>query len=206
MSKERLIALEAQKTQLENEIHKIYEELNKPGMPGVTGSLIDSEGFPLQGIDHYKIRQQRQKYHVLNNDYTKLMQQIEYELANYFGSSQTPQRLENTNRTQELSVGVSVSSPLRPFAEVTEVSSGSPARESGIKEKDLVVKFGPIDFSNHENLSALARVVQENLGQSIPVLVRRKNAVNEEVEHPLEITPNTWAGPGLLGCRFNIVN
>jgi 26S proteasome non-ATPase regulatory subunit 9 len=51
-----------------------------------------------------------------------------------------------------------------PFAKVNSVVSGSPADQAGLKAGDAVRSFGNINWLNHERLSKVAQVVQENEG------------------------------------------
>lgn len=55
------------------EIEEIVDYLTQPGMPGLKGPLVDSEGFPLNNVDLYSVRQMRQRYNILNNDYSTIM-------------------------------------------------------------------------------------------------------------------------------------
>ena len=48
---EKLKELAKKKTEMEQEIGELTECLTAPGMPGLTGNLIDSEGFPRSDID-----------------------------------------------------------------------------------------------------------------------------------------------------------
>lgn len=40
---------------------EISEYLESPGMPGVKGSLVDNEGFPLANIDLFEVRKLRNR-------------------------------------------------------------------------------------------------------------------------------------------------
>jgi hypothetical protein len=51
-----------------------------------------------------------------------------------------------------------------PFAKVNSVVSGSPAEQAGLKAGDAIRSFGHVNWLNHERLSKLAQVVQENEG------------------------------------------
>lgn len=51
-----------------------------------------------------------------------------------------------------------------PFAKVNSLVSGSPADQAGLKVGDAIRSFGNINWLNHERLSKVAQVVQENEG------------------------------------------
>ena len=46
---------------MEKAILDITEHLNAPGLPGVTGKLVDEEGFPRADIDIIEIRRMRNR-------------------------------------------------------------------------------------------------------------------------------------------------
>ena len=200
MSREQVLKYAEEKEKLEKEIEQLVLFLTGPNMPGLKGSLVDSEGFPLPNLDIYQIRQARQRYNILNNDYTSLMQKIETELHSYFGNPETSnkKRLEE-NIPIKIEIGLN-DSPVA-FAEVTEISAGSPAFASGLNVNDKIVKFGRINYTNHEALTNLASFVRENEGNAIKVLILR-----EASEVTLTIVPQRWEGPGILGCRFKPLN
>jgi len=52
-----------QKDELEQEIQELTAYLNAPGMPGLSGGLVDAEGFPLADVE--KIIAVRQARHRL---------------------------------------------------------------------------------------------------------------------------------------------
>ena len=205
MSRQKLLELDEVKRRIEHELAELSEYLNAPGMPGISGSLIDAEGFPIQGVDHYQIRSARQRFNVLNNDYTKLMNSIETELHAYFANGGDA----SDEGAQKQGAAVEVSLPaqerLQPFALITEVTVNSPAFAAGIKVDDRVMRFGHVTARTPGNLQALAKLVRESEGQELRVHLLRKNALNEDVESTVTIVPHKWEGAGLLGCRFQPV-
>ena len=60
-----------------------------------------------------------------------------------------------------------------PFAKVNSVVAGSPADEAGMKVGDSIMKFGWVDWTNHERLGRVAEAVSQNEGVSDPRLLRR---------------------------------
>jgi 26S proteasome non-ATPase regulatory subunit 9 len=51
-----------------------------------------------------------------------------------------------------------------PFAKVNSIASGSPADEAGLKAGDTIRSFGGINWVNHERLTKIGEVVQQNEG------------------------------------------
>ncbi len=75
--REDLMKLMKQKDDLEKAILDITEYLNSPGLPGVTGKLVDEEGFPRADIDLFEIRKMRNRLACLQTDHQGVMKQIE---------------------------------------------------------------------------------------------------------------------------------
>jgi len=72
--------LMAKKEKLESEIGELSEYLNGPGMPGLKGGLVDSEGFPRADLDIISIRSARNRLAHLNTDHMEVMRIIESRL------------------------------------------------------------------------------------------------------------------------------
>lgn len=89
---------------------------------------------------------------------------------------------------------------LLPFAVVDGVQTGSPAEKAGLQVQDQVLRFGTADASNHRELAAVSYIVQRNVNRGIRVLVRRQKEVLA-----VELIPQTWQGPGMLGCLLQPV-
>ena len=87
-----------------------------------------------------------------------------------------------------------------PFARIKEVKIGSPADKGGVKVGDLLTRYGKINYLNHNELKGLIEETRNNIGSEIKVLVNRSGVVVE-----LGVTPGTWDGPGVLGCRFDVL-
>lgn len=65
-----------------------------------------------------------------------------------------------------------------PFAKVNSVVANSPAESAGLQTGDSIVKFGTVDWTNHEKLSKVAEVVSQNEGVSCPRVAQSLVAVN----------------------------
>lgn len=62
-----------------------------------------------------------------------------------------------------------------PFAKVNDVVPGSPADSAGLKAGDKILKFGDVNWMNHEKLSKLAETVAQNVEVSWPSQRRCSN-------------------------------
>ena len=88
-NKEKVERLYKQREELEAEMASISQRLNGPNMPGLKGSLVDNEGFPIGGgdVDLYSVRADRQRYNSLKNDHLQLTNAIEKEVQQLLSSS-----------------------------------------------------------------------------------------------------------------------
>ena len=71
------MGLSQKKKEMEQEIAALEECLTAPGMPGLKGNLVDSEGFPRDDIDIPQITGMRGRMACLNTDLSTLMKQLE---------------------------------------------------------------------------------------------------------------------------------
>ena len=99
-------------------------------------------------------------------------------------------------------------SNLEPFAIIDQVFSNSPASTAGIQEGDILIQFGPIHSKNHDNFSAIAKLVPQIAGEnkSVSIKVRRKKEMQMGEDSDvidLELWPQVWEGRGLLGCHIS---
>ena len=110
---------------------------------------------------------------------------------------------------------------LAPFARVDAVAANSPASAAGLKEEDLILKFGAINHTNHNHLRAIAAIVPEvaATNDGIEVTVRRRhhrshhhhgqqpssnqgNSNGENEILKITLVPKPWEGRGLIGCHI----
>lgn len=186
---------------------------NLQGIPGVgiSGPLVDTQGFPRADLDLYQVRQQRHRVNCLQNDHKAKMKEIEILLhrlhdqqaqeTSMLKSSKPPSQDNASSTTTAAAVSSSVAqlSMSTPFARIEQVMDGSPAYESGLLSDDLIIKFGDVNSNNSSrDLQALATVVKNNIGKPIIVEVLR----NGQRIDPINITPHAWSGAGVVGCRF----
>lgn len=69
-TREYLLELDKKRLAMEKQIFDLTDFLNSNGMPGVTGSLIDREGFPIPNVDLFAVRTARNKL-ICNNLFYK---------------------------------------------------------------------------------------------------------------------------------------
>ncbi|XP_058722997.1 uncharacterized protein LOC131594809 isoform X2 [Vicia villosa] len=200
---------------LESEMNSIIARLSQPGAPGLSGNLLDSEGFPRSDIDVPVVRAERRRLAELRNDYTEITKKIDQNVQILLA----PRPGKNISGTQTSSTVEAVASApsqnalpslppnsmdvdvlvSRPFAVVDEISDASPAVEDGLQLGDQILKFGNVE-AGENLLPRLASESQSNMGQAVPVVIMRQGTVIN-----LTITPRTWPGRGLLGCHFRIL-
>ncbi|XP_052200280.1 uncharacterized protein LOC127806802 [Diospyros lotus] len=215
------MSLMDKRSALEAEMNVIIERLSQPGGPGLSGNLLDSEGFPRADIDIHAVRADRNRLAVLRNDHRDITEQINQniqllhsvrlaskslpvgESGNVEGSNAQDTSVVNVghnvlmgNTVSAMDVDVNVSIP---FALVDEINEASPAAEDGLQLGDQIVKFGNVEYGD-VSLPKLASEAQTNQGQGVSVIVLRQGALIN-----LTVTPRVWQGRGLLGCHFRIL-
>ncbi|CAI8584025.1 unnamed protein product [Vicia faba] len=202
-------SLMEKRSALESEMNSIIARLSQPGAPGLSGNLLDSEGFPRSDIDVPVVRAERRRLAELRNDYMEITKKIDQNVQillsprppNNISGTQTSSTVEAVASTPSQTVLPSLSSNSmdvdvlvsRPFAVVDEISDASPAVEDGLQLGDQILKFGNVE-AGENLLPRLASESQSNMGQAVPVVIMRQGTVIN-----LTITPRTWPGRGLLG-------
>lgn len=112
-------------------------------------------------------------------------------------TSSGPQIFANHQQQQQLAA--SATAFTLPFAKIDAVAAGSPAEEAGLREGDLMLEFGTINHTNHDNLRALPEIVTTaaRTSQAIAIIVQRP-----EGKARVGLTPKPWGGRGLIGCHI----
>jgi 26S proteasome non-ATPase regulatory subunit 9 len=106
----------------------------------------------------------------LKNDYKDLMSRIEAGLHAHHARLAQEARDASSAAPASTSTSTSASATVdAPFAKVNTVAPGSPADSAGLKVGDLVIKFGWVDWTNHDGLSRVAEAVSQNEGVSCPI-------------------------------------
>lgn len=174
--------------------------------------LLTPDGYPRSDIDVAQIRTTRSKIIHLKNDYKWTMEKIEKGLHEHHENmANQPAAASNTNGnsgTERSHVnGVTpistASSVEAPFAKVNSIAGSSPAEAAGLQVGDKVVKFGYVNWANHEKLARVAQVVQANEGREIQIRVLRADEQAASRNLDLVLTPrHNWGGRGMLGCHL----
>nr|XP_043635245.1 26S proteasome non-ATPase regulatory subunit 9 [Erigeron canadensis] len=200
------------RSDLETEMNIIIERLTQPGAPGLSGNLVDSEGFPRSDIDIPVVRADRSRLAGLRNDHKDITEKISQNIELLHSARLAPKvstgmdsgsNLRGADDTRSSNAGGSISSMdvdvSRPFAMVDEISEESPAAADGLQLGDQIAKFGNVEYGDNL-MPKLASEAQMNQGRPVPMLVMRQGTLIN-----LTVTPRTWRGRGLLGCNFRIL-
>jgi 26S proteasome non-ATPase regulatory subunit 9 len=127
-------------------------------------SLTTFDGYPRADIDVAQIRTTRARIIRLKNDHKAVMAKLEIAVQEQFAAAKAA---ESETAAQQGPVqsteGASSSSTIEPpFAKVNTVTPRSPAERAGLKPGDKVIRFGIANWTNHERLTKVAEVVQQN--------------------------------------------
>ena len=164
-------------------------------------SLLTFDGFPRSDIDVAQIRTTRARIIRLKNDHKALMAKLEIAVQEQFaagkgadGASRNATDVASSQTAATVSATSSSGAPViePPFAKVNTVAAGSPAAQAGLQPGDKVIRFGTCNWTNHDRLSKVAQVVQQNENVSLNALL-----VNGIETYPLS------SGPLLSGCYEN---
>ncbi|CBX97832.1 similar to 26S proteasome non-ATPase regulatory subunit 9 [Plenodomus lingam JN3] len=195
--------LMAEKDRVEAELKALGQVLDSHGVHMNTG-LTTFDGFPRSDIDVAQIRTTRARIIRLKNDYKDLMSRIEKGLHEHH--ARIAEQAQNGGAADQGAEAFSVPPAAleAPFAKVNSVVADSPAEAAGLKVGDTIIKFGWVDWTNHERLSRVAEIVSQNEGIPLTVQVLRPNAAGSPAESvQMQLTPRrNWGGRGLLGCHL----
>ncbi|GMN57001.1 hypothetical protein TIFTF001_026112 [Ficus carica] len=211
------------RTAIEAEMNSIIDRLCQPGGPGLSGNLLDSEGFPRADLDIPVVRAERRRLAELRSDHKEITEKINENIQVLHSARLSPRSSSvkepggvSVNQTSVTRIEVASASSYNvpressdakdvdmivsiPFAMVDEIADASPAAEDGLQLGDQIVKFGDVEAGDNL-LQRLASEAQSNNGRAIPVVLMRQGAfVN------VAVTPRTWQGRGLLGCHFRML-
>lgn len=128
--------------------------------------LTTPDGFPRADIDVAQIRTTRARIIRLKNDHKAVMAKLEVAVQEQFAAAKDTASQSQTEATAAANAAASraPSAPVLepPFAKVNTVHPGSPADASGLRPEDRIVKFGTVNWTNHERLGKIAQVVQQS--------------------------------------------
>ena len=134
-----------------------------------------------------------------------------------FSTQQRPAASSSTTTTEEqgsATPSTQQTIALTPFAIIDQVFPNSPSQEAGIREGDLLLRFGTVTSKNHNGVfDSIKRAIVTELSLaaanecSISVAVRRTTKMLGGVAEMIrtetfDLRPRTWAGQGLLGCHL----
>ncbi|KAH7674975.1 26S proteasome regulatory complex subunit PSMD9 protein [Dioscorea alata] len=147
--KAETLALMEKRASLEAEMNAIIEILCGPGGPGISGNLVDAEGFPRSDIDIPAVRSQRHRLAAASSLH------------------------DTTSQASPMDEG-----PVHriPFAIIDEISDASPAAEDGLQLGDMIVKFGNVESGDSLH-SRLALEAQSNEGHPVPLQIMRQGSL-----------------------------
>lgn len=198
------------KAEIEEQIKEYNDVLIRENNIGMTGELIDKEGYPRSDIDIYKVRLARQQINRLKNDYNALLVEIEQELVNIHSKFKENKPSDFVEKKMPVSNDEIINH--KAFAIVKQVDHNSPAYEAGIKEGDEIIQFGPFTHANtQKSLVEIGEHVRK-CENKIVLLKISRNANethgdqttngNNKTKVIIKLTPKKWSGHGLLGCKI----
>lgn len=111
------------------------------------------------------VRTTRARIIHLQNDLKDLYSKIEKELHAHHASLREAAKAASAAGSASTAGTTSADDAalLAPFAKVNDVVAGSPADSAGLKAGDQILKFGEVNWMNHEKLSKLAETVAQNV-------------------------------------------
>ncbi|KAL4791870.1 hypothetical protein BDV19DRAFT_369579 [Aspergillus venezuelensis] len=197
------------KENIEEEMSALSSVLSSHGA-NMSTMLTTFDGFPRDDIDVAQIRTTRAQIIRLRYDHKQVMAQIEKGIHSHFAGLQSTNGITPSNangvgpRFSGIPASTAAMGVLTPFAKVNSVVPGSPADQAGLQAGDTIRSFGTATWLNHERLSKVAEVVQQNEGRTIIVKISRNGSTpGSTVSLDLELVPRRdWGGRGLLGCHL----
>ena len=198
MARERLRAMEEERKVLEAEAAELTAALQEAaGEAGLTGKLVDAQGFPIPDIDLHQVATHRKRLAEIRTDHTRLTNDLAEALAElHSGAALAPRPPPQAPTAAAARKGAAQLGGVvkwgGPFALVTDIAEGSPAAAAGLNVGDQICKLGEA-----LEVTDVSRVVGEFEGRPLRLEVLRQGA-----EEELELVPQQWSGAGLLGCQL----
>ena len=189
-TREHVMSLMARKESLEAEIKALYEVLASQNV-GMDSALVDEEGYPRADVDVYQVRHARHDIRCKENDLKSLMKEIEAGLHSLHSQAKETVMEVEKSKTE---------TAVLPFARVMVVVNGSPADTAGVKQGDLVCRFGSVTKDNFKQLKNISDVAEASRGRNVDVIVLRDNTTVR-----LRLQPGPWHGAGLIGFKIRPV-
>ena len=150
---EALQALIRKKDALEAEAESLTEQLSASNMGGISGPLVDREGFPRADVDVHATRLLRNRLACLNTDHRELMGQIEQSMLALHAAAASSGTVSTGSAPAARSTPAAAAAPsgsaapapsaaanghtqLKPFALVDSVDPAGPAAAAGLQVGD----------------------------------------------------------------------
>lgn len=224
--KAETMSLMEKRSAIEADMNAIIDRLCQSNGPGLSGNLVDSEGFPRTDIDIHLVRSERRRLAELRNDHKEITEKINENIqllhsarllpvptstkdsGDAGGSNSQNPSILSTVQSASSNNSVLRNSPdtmdvdmiiRRPFAVIDEITDASPAAEDGLQLGDQVLKFGTVEAGDNL-LERLAAEGRTNQGNAVPVVIMRQGGLIN-----LTVTPRQWQGRGLMGCHFRML-
>lgn len=224
--KAETMSLMEKRSAIEADMNAIIDRLCQSNGPGLSGNLVDSEGFPRTDIDIHLVRSERRRLAELRNDHNEITEKINENIqllhsarllpvptstkdsGDAGGSNSQNPSILSTVQSASSNNSVPRTSPdtmdvdmiiRRPFAVIDEITDASPAAEDGLQLGDQVLKFGTVEAGDNL-LERLAAEGRTNRGNAVPVVIMRQGGLIN-----LTVTPRQWQGRGLMGCHFRML-
>ncbi|CUE80079.1 proteasome 26s non-ATPase subunit, putative [Bodo saltans] len=218
--KERLTEANARRHTIETAIAGALALLQATPV-GLTGPLVDEEGFPRGDVDLYAVREARHTVATGRNDLRAVQDQLHELLGDLHEATaesakkqmdvdsvlhaQRKREVEALQRKQQKEAAMR---QMMPFLRVEAITDGSPAFTAGLRVDDEIVSIGGIDAGAFlaVRLPGLAKEVADNEGLVLTVWASRSSiddsGAQRRVVMELPLVPQRWRGEGLVGCKF----
>lgn len=230
---EDLKSLIQKRDEIEEEIESTSSELKGYSHLNYDKELVDREGFPRDDLDFGKLQEYKKLKKRLNEllyDFKELTKEIEVKMLKFHEDTREEAEIkmremeeekkkkemeeeeENDNfplKNENIEENIGNYNPkmeeedeetFPPFCKIVEVKISSPADKAGLRPGDLLIRYGKVTSLNHNELKALVDVTKSFFEKEIQVRVKRGE---EEVD--FVVVPREWEGPGILGCRFEVL-
>ncbi|WZZ21527.1 hypothetical protein YC2023_122914 [Brassica napus] len=147
--KAETMALMDKRAAMETEMNSIVERLCNPGGPGLSGNLVDSEGFPREDIDIPAVRAQRRR--LAGEFLFSLLSKVRVCVK---------LRNEHSEITDKINVNIQILHSVRP------TSRASSAKDSGPQERSLSGEVASL--SQTSGFTVTSRAMDMDSVTSIP--------------------------------------
>ena len=106
---------------------------------------------------------------------------------------------QDPSRMMTTSIANDMDEELVPFARINFVAPESPAAEACMEENDVILDFGGITHTNHNDMTAIGELVSRAASENQELEVQ---ILRDSSKLFLKLKPRPWHGRGLLGCNI----